>query len=144
MLNGTTEPTPPIDYPVIQIAGRFYTLKYSLFAQYNLDKAGVNVAELMQTLIPRLPDGKIDPTPPMKAGRVVAMMTLLSACAAHNFSENGESIWTPDKWAATIPDNLWAECCKAVAQAVIKAPQAAAPSPAPPAVQEMGPGGQLQ
>jgi len=135
--NGATAPQPepgvPIEYPVIQVAGRFFTLKYSLFAQYQLDKRGENVAEIMNALIPRLPDGKADPSPPMKPGRIVAMMSLLSACAAHNFTENHEPIWTPDDWAAKIPDQLWGECCKAVAQAVIKAPQAATPSPAQPA-----------
>lgn len=135
--NGTPAETPPIDYPRITIHGREYTLKYSLFAQYHLDKLQVNVADLMSTLVPRLADGKPDPNPPMKPGRIVAMMTLLSACAAHNFVEAGLPIWTPDDWAAAIPDTLWSECCKAVAEAVVKAPRAAqAVSPEPPAVTE--------
>lgn len=138
-LNGTTEPTPPIQFPVIAVAGRFFTLRFELYAQYLLDKSNVNVVELMTLLIPRLPDGKVDPNPPMKPGRVVAMMTLLSACAAHNFTENRETAWTADEWAQKIPLNLWSECCTAVGQALIKAPQAAAPSPAPPAVETSGP-----
>jgi hypothetical protein len=143
--------TPPIDYPKITIRGREYTLKYSLFAQYHLDKLNVNVADLMSTLIPRLPDGTVDPNPPMKPGRIVAMMTLLAACAAHNFADgptlkrgnfNGipEEVWTPDQWAAAIPEELWGECCKAVADAVVKARPAVAPeSPAPSATEAAGP-----
>ena len=142
--NGTqTTETPPIDYPKITIRGREYTLKYSLFAQYHLDKLNVNVADLMSTLIPRLPDGKPDPNPPMKPGRIVAMMTLLAACAAHNFADRGEPIWTADEWAVEIPDKLWGECCKAVAEAVVKARPAEVPvSPAPPETEAAGP--QLQ
>ncbi len=128
--------TPPIDYPKITIRGSEYTLKYSLFAQYHLDKLNVSVPDLMSTLIPRLPDGKPDPNPPMKPGRITAMMTLLAACAAHNFADRGEPIWTPDDWAQEIPDQLWGDCCKAVAEAVVKAPRVTAASPESPAATE--------
>ena len=141
-INGTQAetPTPPIEYPKITIRGREYTLKYSLFAQYILDKLNVNIADLMSTLIPRLPDGKPDPNPPMKPGRIVAMMTFLAACAAHNFADRGEPIWTADEWAATIPLELWTTCVTAVCQAVVKAqPAVAAESPAPPATEAAGP-----
>lgn len=128
--NGVPE-TPPISFPWVEIGGSVYTLKYSLLAQFHLDKLGVNVPELMQTLIPRLPDGKADPNPPNKPGRVAAMMTLFAACTAHNFVELGQPIRRADEWALLIPDAQWSECCKAVGEALVKAQPAAAPSPAP-------------
>lgn len=119
--------------PFVEIRGNVYFLRYSLFAQYYLDKLGVVVADLMGTLMPRQADGTLDPSPPLKPGRVAAMMTLFSACTAQNFVDDHKAIRTPDEWAAIIPDEQWRECCKAVAEALVKAPQAASPSPAPPA-----------
>src|SRR6266704_1606838 len=134
MLNGTTEPSPPISYPVIAVADRFFTLRFELYSQYLLDKMGVNVNEMMELLLPRLPDGRLDPNPPFKPGRVAAVMTLISTCTAHNFTENREIPWTADQWAQKIPMNLWGDCCTAVGEAMLKARQAAAAqSPAPPA-----------
>ncbi len=131
---------PPVAMPFVEIRGNVYFLRFSLFAQYYLDKLGLQTSDLISTLVPRLPDGTVDPNPPMKPGRVAAMMTLFSACTAQNFVDDHKPIRTADEWASIIPDDQWKECCKAVAEALIKVPQAAK-SPAQPAVAEVGPGG---
>ncbi len=125
---------PPVAMPFVEIRGNVYFLRYSLFAQYYLDKLGVNVQDLMATLVPRLPDGSVDPNPPMVPGKLAGAMTLFAACTAQNFVDDRRTIRTPDEWAAIIPDEDWRGCIKAMGEALLKVPQAT--NPAPPAVTE--------
>ena len=140
LTNGTTKQGPPIEYPVVEIGGRFYTVIFSLYAQYRLDRQGVDLASVFQLLKPAtLPDGSIDKDAPGKPGRVAAMMELFTACTAHNFTENHEPVRTAEEWATMIPLDKWVECCTAVWASMRKVQPSTAPSPAPAATTEAGP-----
>ncbi len=125
--------------PFVEIRGAVYFLEYSLLAQFHLDVLGIDPKELFVTLFPRLPDGTPDTNAPQKPGKVKAILTLFAACTAHNFVQAHQPIRTSEEWAAEIPMPQWKECCAALGQAILKAPQAMNPSPAPPAGQASGP-----
>lgn len=114
---------PPIDYPTIKVGDTTYTLKYSLLAQYVLDKAGVDVRRAPQIL-------QSDQT-----GRVALMLDLFAACVAGNFVDLNQSIPTATQWAQRIPSEQFGECCQKVIAAIAKVRPAAVPGQATPAIQ---------
>ncbi len=120
--------------PFVEIRGSVYFLEYSLLAEFHLDVLGIDIPELFATVFPRLPDGKPDPSPPQKPGRVKAIMTLFAACTANNFVQLHQPIRTAEEWAALIPRVDWVACCKALGETILKAQQAANRTPTQPAV----------
>ncbi len=130
--------------PFVEIRGSVYFLEFGLSAQYRLDVLGLSVKDIFDTLWPRLPDGTLDPNPPQAPGKIKAILDLFAACTAHNFVQTHQPVRTSDEWAALIPMHQWKECCAALNEAIVKAPQVMTPSPASPAGTATGPGGQVQ
>lgn len=88
-------PTPPIDHPTVVIGGRSLTLKYSLLADYVLDRRGIDTTQIVATL-------KSD-----KPGRKSLVLELFSACVAHNYVEAGEPVPTTEQWCTRLkPEQL--------------------------------------
>lgn len=112
---------PGADAPSIRIAGRTYTLEYTLLAQYQLSKWGVSPVEVFKQLASPGPQ------------TVHMAMTLLAAMAAHNFAKATppEPVPSADWWAAMIPEEHWKSVCDAVGAAIPKPKPAAAQDPTP-------------
>lgn len=87
-------PTPPIDYPAIVIGGRTLTLKFSLLADFVLDRRGIDTSQI----IPILRSGK--------PGRNSLSIELFAACVAHNYVEAGEPVPTPEQWCLRLTPEL--------------------------------------
>ena len=85
-----TLPTPPVDHPAVIIGGRALTLKYSLLADYVLDKRGIDTSAIVPTLRSAKP------------GRNALVIELFAACVAHNFVDNQEPIPTPEQWCMRL------------------------------------------
>jgi hypothetical protein len=83
-------PTPPLDHPAVVIGGRTLTLKYSLLADYVLDRRGIDTKGIIPTL-------RSD-----KPGRNSLIIELFAACVAHNFVEAGEPVPTPEQWCLRL------------------------------------------
>lgn len=83
-------PTPPLDHPAVVIGGRTFTLKYSLLADFVLDRRGIDTTQIIPTLKSN------------KAGRNSLVIELFAACVAHNFVELGEKVPTPEEWCLRL------------------------------------------
>lgn len=81
---------PPLDHPAVIIGGRTLVLKYSLLADYVLDKRGIDTSQIIPTLRGNKP------------GRNSLVIELFAACVAHNYVEAGEPVPTPEQWCLTL------------------------------------------
>ena len=113
----------PVEYPVVKIRDRAFTVKCGLLAELHLSRQSIGVGDALK----RMPRGGGKPDP-----RILSdMMDLWAACTAENFVAAGEPVPTADQWALRIPPEQWGECCKAVSDALVKALRLAVQPPAP-------------
>lgn len=112
-------PLPPLEPPAVIIGGRTLTLKYSLLADYVLDRRGVDTSQI----IPVLRSGK--------PGRNSLIIELFAACVAHNYVEAQEPVPTAEQWCLRLSiDDL-----KDLGGKLVKAMFPNMPTPAAPGVE---------
>ncbi len=114
----------PLAPPSITIAGRTYTLKFSLVAKYVLSSLKVTSAELAAMV------RRADTPDP---ANLATTLRFFAAAAAHNFVESGESILTPEQWALKIDtEEKYREVCQALVAMLVKMAPAAVTAQAQP------------
>lgn len=99
----------PIEYPTVKIGQDTYKLRFELGAKVMLDNAGVALA-----MIPDLAKN------PYAVGQLTLMTKLFAALVSHHFVAVGQPIPTFEYWAHRISDEEWAECLKAMPEAILK------------------------
>lgn len=85
-----TTGTPPVEHPVVTLGGRSLSMKYSLLADYILDKRGIDTKQLIPLLTADKP------------GRAALVIDLFAACVAHNFVEAGDPVPTSEQWCTRL------------------------------------------
>lgn len=119
-----TNQEPPIADPVVTIAGRAYTVIYSLRAEFKCSEWGQDPREMMRILYDvraeKQEDGTMKMIPSQNPKHLFYVLALFSACVAHNFV--GEVAPTPDQWAATFGEDadLVGVCARALYAALGK------------------------
>ncbi len=92
-MDPTQTPTPPLELPAVVIGGHTFTLKYSLLADFVLDRRGIDTTQIVTVLRSNKP------------GRNSLVIELFAACVAHNFVELGEKVPTPEEWCLRLGEN---------------------------------------
>lgn len=80
----------PLDPPKVIVGGRELTLKYSLLADYVLDRRGIDTTQILAVLRANKP------------GRSSLVIELFAACVAHNFVEAGDPVPTAEQWCLRL------------------------------------------
>ena len=137
-------PTPPIQWPRVQIGKQTLEVKWSILAEYILSNWGIDPTEVNRIVFSM----KME-TPEVKddAGQVTQqarwsvdpryaskMFELFAACVAHNYTQLAQDPPKAIYWATIIEDDQWLPLTKAVYEAMGKrrtaARQMMTPAPA--------------
>lgn len=120
--------TPPVNYPVVNIGGRPYAVKFGIGAAYRLEQQGLRLSQIKQDIVAEV-----------EAGRKLSLIIKLGAAALGTPGATWAALGlSPEQLADTLLDGEFDPLCKAVMDSLLKRSRPAA-NGSTPATGEQGP-----